>query len=165
MNPVTARRDDEDHLRDPVQQADLLRYREERLLDAAARRLRAGMKKDPLGAMQDVQDHLMHLATAHVERVAFDAVQEEIERAQTSLRPLLMLVRDTFWASAVERDIGWFLMNGVVETPKAKAIRYLVNNCIQEMRPIAEQITQAFAIPDQVLAAPIAFDALPTKDG
>ena len=165
MNPVTARRDDEDHLRDPVQQADLLRYREERLLDAAARRLRAGMKKDPLGAMQDVQDHLMHLATAHVERVAFDAVQEEIERAQTSLRPLLMLVRDTFWASAVERDIGWFLMNGVVETPKAKAIRYLVNNCIQEMRPIAEQITQAFAIPDQVLAAPIAFDALPTRHG
>ena len=164
MNPVTARRDDEDHLRDPVQQADLLRYREERLLDAAARRLRAGMKKDPLGAMQDVQDHLMHLATAHVERVAFDAVQEEIERAQTSLRPLLMLVRDTFWASAVERDIGWFLMNGVVETPKAKAIRYLVNNCIQEMRPIAEQITQAFAIPDQVLAAPIAFEALPTRD-
>ena len=79
--------------------------------------------------------------------------------------PMLMLVRDTFWASAVERDIGWFLMNGVVETPKAKAIRYLVNNCIQEMRPIAEQITQAFAIPDQVLAAPIAFDALPTRHG
>jgi hypothetical protein len=33
------------------------------------------------------------------------------------------------------------------------------------MRPIAEQITQAFAIPDQVLAAPIAFDALPTRHG
>ena len=165
MNPVSARRDDEEHLRDPIQQLDLLRYREERLLDSAARRLRAGLKTDPLTAMQEVQDHLMHLATAHVERVAHEAVQEQVERAAPSLRPLLALVRDTFWASAVERDIGWFLMNGVVETPKAKAIRYLVNNCIQEMRPIAEEITQAFAIPDQVLAAPIAFDALPTKHG
>lgn len=165
MNPVSARRDDEEHLRDPIQQLDLLRYREERLLDSAARRLRAGLKTDPLTAMQEVQDHLMHLATAHVERVAHEAVQEQVERAAPSLRPLLALVRDTFWASAVERDIGWFLMNGVVETPKAKAIRYLVNNCIQEMRPIAEEITQAFAIPDQVLAAPIAFDASPTKHG
>ncbi|MCA9768603.1 MAG: acyl-CoA dehydrogenase family protein [Gemmatimonadetes bacterium] len=40
MNPIAARRDDEDHLRDPDQQLALLRYREERILDAAARRLR-----------------------------------------------------------------------------------------------------------------------------
>ncbi len=42
------------------------------------------------------------------------------------------------------------------------AIRYLVNKCIQELRPIAEEITTAFAIPDRVLAAPIAFDPLPS---
>lgn len=165
MNPVTARRDDEEHLRDPEQQLDLLRYREDRLLDGAARRLRAGIKKgNPQGAMLDVQDHLMHLATAHVERVAFEAVQGEVQRANRLLRPVLALVRDTFWATRVERDLGWFLMNGVVETPKAKAIRYLVNNCMQEMRPVAEQITYAFAIPDAVLAAPIAFDPLPTAN-
>lgn len=106
----------------------------------------------------------MHLATAHVERVAFEAVQDEVLRANRSLRPVLALVRDTFWSTRVERDLGWFLMNGVVETPKAKAIRYLVNNCMQELRPVAEQITQAFAIPDAVLAAPIAFDPLPTAN-
>lgn len=106
----------------------------------------------------------MHLATAHVERVALESIQEEIERATPQLRSLLSLIRDTFWATRVERDLGWFLMNGVVETPKAKAIRYLVNNCMQEMRPVAEQITQAFAIPDAVLAAPIAFNPLPTAD-
>ncbi|MES2124777.1 MAG: acyl-CoA dehydrogenase [Gemmatimonadota bacterium] len=163
MNPVSARRDDEDHLRDPQQQLDLLRYREERLLDGAARRIRAGMKKgNPAATMLDVQDHLMHLATAHVERVAFEAVQHAVSRADRALKPVLSLVRDTFWATRVERDLGWFLMNGVVETPKAKAIRYLVNNCMQEMRPVAEEITQAFAIPDALLAAPIAFDPLPT---
>ena len=57
----------------------------------------------------------------------------------------------------MERDVGWYLMSGAVETPKAKAIRYLVNKCSQELRPIAEDITRAFAIPDAVLAAPIAF--------
>ena len=162
-NPLTARRDDEDHLRDPSAQLALLRYREDRLLDAAARRLRARMKEtDPTQAMIDVQDHLMHLATAHVERESFEAVQGEVEQASAALRPLLELLRDTFWAGCVERDLGWYMMSGVVETPKAKAIRYLVNKCIQELRPVAEEITQAFAIPDAVLSAPIAFDPLPT---
>jgi len=156
MNPVTARRDDEDHLRDPAQQLALLRYREERMLDAAARRLRAGLKKDPLQAMHEVADHLMHLAQSHVERVAFEAVQEEVERAGPALAPLLALLRDTFWATRVEADLGWFLMNGVVETPKAKAIRYLANKCCLELRPIAEQVTEGFGIPEAVLAAPIA---------
>ena len=165
-NPITTRRDDEDHLRDPVAQLALLRYREDRLLDAAARRLRARVKKaDATQAMIDVQDHLMHLATAHVERESFEAVQEEIGQASPSLRPLLELLRDTFWAGCVERDMGWYMMSGAVETPKAKAIRYLVNKCIQELRPVAEEITQAFAIPDAVLAAPIAFDPLPTAGG
>jgi acyl-CoA oxidase len=156
LNPVASRRDDEDHLRDPVQQVGLLRYREWRMLDAAARRLRHALKANPERAMIDVQDHLMHLATAHVERVAFEAVQAEVERAGPSLAPLLALVRDTYWATRVEADLGWFLMSGVVETPKAKAIRYLAGKCCQEMRPIAEQVTAAFAIPDVVLAAPIA---------
>ena len=162
-NPLTTRRDDEDHLRDPVAQLALLRYREDRLLDAAARRLRARAKKeDATQTMIDVQDHLMHLATAHVERESFEAVQAEVARAGATLRPLLELLRDTFWAGCVERDMGWYMMSGAVETPKAKAIRYLVNKCIQELRPVAEEITQAFAIPDAVLAAPIAFDPLPT---
>jgi acyl-CoA oxidase len=158
MNPVTARKDDEEHLRDPAQQLALLRYREERMLDAAARRLRAGLKKDPLQAMHEVADHLMHLAQSHVERVAFEAVQEEVERAGPSLAPLLALLRDTFWATRVEADLGWFLMNGVVETPKAKAIRYLANKCCLELRPVAEEVTKGFAIPEEVLAAPIAIE-------
>jgi acyl-CoA oxidase len=157
LNPLTARRDDEDHLRDPGAQLTLLRYREDRLLDAAARRLRAALKRrDATSAMIEVQDHLMHLATAHVERESFEAVQQEVEDAGASLRPLLALVRDTFWAGCIERDMGWYMMSGAVETPKAKAIRYLVNKCAGELRPIAETITDAFAIPESVLAAPIA---------
>ncbi len=159
MNPVAARRDDEDHLRDPAQQLDLFRYREERMLDAAARRLRAGLRKAPVQAMHEVQDHLMHLAMAHVERVALEAVIDAERLARPRLAALLGLLRDTFWSTRMEADLGWFLMNGVVETPKAKGIRYLANKCCQELRPIAEEVTEGFGIPDAVLAAPIAFDA------
>ncbi len=158
LNPIAARRDDEDHLRDPEQQVELLRYRERRMLDAAARRLQHALKEDPERAMFEVQDHLMHLATAHVERVALEAVQAEIEKAPATLVPLLALLRDTFWATRVEADLGWFLMSGVVENPKAKAIRYLASKCCQELRPIAEEVTTAFGIPDEVLAAPIAME-------
>jgi acyl-CoA oxidase len=99
-----------------------------------------------------------------VERVAHEAMQEQVERAGPSLAPLLALLRDTFWASAVERDLGWFLMSGIIETPKAKAIRYLSNKCCEELRPIAEEITDGFGIPPTVLAAPIAVDH-PSRPG
>lgn len=161
-NPVTSRRDDEDHLRDPAAQRELLAYREQRLLDAAGRRLRARLKgEEATTAFNSIQDHLLQLARAHVELVAFDAVQSAIA-GDSANAALLALLRDTFWADCIERDLGWYLMSGAVETPKAKAIRYLLNKCVQEMRPIAEQITEAFAIPDEVLAAPIAFNPLPT---
>src|SRR5690606_2393479 len=125
-------------------------------LDAAARRLRAGLRKDPLQAMHDVQDHLMHLAQVHVERVALEAVIEAEREAAPRLAGLLALLRDTFWASRTEADLGRVLVSGVVETPKPKGIRYLANKCCQELRPMAEQVPEGFGIPDAVLAAPIA---------
>jgi acyl-CoA oxidase len=158
LDPFTARREDRDHLRDPAAQLSLLRYREDRLLDSAARRLRAALKKeDATPAMIHVQDHLMHLATAHVERTCLEAMHREAASADAALRPLLALFGDTFWAECVERDVGWFMTTGIVEAPKAKAIRFLLNECAERLRPIAEEITTSFAIPDAVLAAPIAF--------
>jgi acyl-CoA oxidase len=158
-NPVTARRRDDAHLRDPAAQLSVLRYREDRLLDAAARRLRRLLERhDATRAQIEVQDPLMHLATAHVERESFEAMQQELDRGDGALRPLLRVLRDLFWADCIERDLGWFLMSGAVRPTKAQAVRDLVHTCIRELRPIAEEITTAFAIPDAVLAAPIAFD-------
>lgn len=48
------------------------------------------------------------------------------------------------------------LEHGVVEAGKARATRKQVDTLCQELRPSALGLVDAFAIPDEILAAPIA---------
>jgi len=56
----------------------------------------------------------------------------------------------------LEADAGWLLEHGVLEAGKARAIRKQVDALCRELRPAALGLMEAFAIPDEVLAAPIA---------
>jgi hypothetical protein len=68
------------------------------------------------------------------------------------------------WITLPQHGIGRYRRGQELRTvtvltagpPKARAIRYLVNNWCEELRPIAEEITNGFGIPPEVLAAPIA---------
>ncbi|MGH7480957.1 MAG: acyl-CoA dehydrogenase, partial [Longimicrobiales bacterium] len=72
-NPIQTRRTDEDHLRDADFQAGALAFREQHLLATAARRIKARIDDgvDSFEALNEVQDHVIELARAHVERVVF----------------------------------------------------------------------------------------------
>jgi len=61
-------------LRSPEWQAAALAFREERLVDALARRLRTLVKEgtDPLRALSTCQDHAVAAARAHIERVVHE---------------------------------------------------------------------------------------------
>jgi len=159
-NPVIARRSDEDHLRDPGFQLDAFRFREEKLVWSAAGRLKARIDDgmDSFEAFNEVQDHLLTMARAFVERVLLERFVEAVERCedpevQTQLRLLCQL--HALWEMDLDR--GWFLKNGVLESNKASAIRALVNKLCGEVRRQAVPLVDAFGIPDEVLAAPIAF--------
>src|SRR5690606_16298014 len=83
MNPVSVRRSDREHLRDPDFHRAAFEYREERLLASAGRRLKdlvdEGM--DSFEAMNRCQDHLLALAEAHVERTILAAFQDGVAHA------------------------------------------------------------------------------------
>jgi acyl-CoA oxidase len=74
-NPIVTRLTDADHLRDGEFHAAAFRYREGRLLQTAAQRMRKRLSAgiDGQRAATEVQEHLLALAHAHVERVVFDA--------------------------------------------------------------------------------------------
>ena len=159
-NPVVARRTDEEHLRDPELHLAAFRFREEKLVWSAAGRLKARIDAgmDSFAAFNEVQDHLLNLARAFVERVVLEAFVEAVEscedpKVQAQLRTLCTL--HVLWE--MDRDRGWFLKNGVLESSKASAIRDLVNELCGEVRAQALPLVDAFGIPDEVLAAPIAF--------
>ncbi len=159
MNPLITRKTDEDHLRDPDFHLAAFRYREDRLLASAARRLRDlfGDGANPFEAMNLTQDHLVTLANAHVERLIMECFRQAVIRAPTPGLSDAMDGLATFYALAtIETNRAWFLESGYVEPAKARAVRRLVNDLCSEVRQQAVFLVDGFGIPDEVLRSPIA---------
>ena len=159
-NPLVRRNTDQEHLRDPEFHASAFRYRSEALLQSAARRLKKRISDDGMDtydAFIEVQDHLVTLAKAKSEQLVFDHFNASIQDVEDdSTRDVLRTLCTLFALEAIESDRGWFLEQNYIDGSKAKAIRHQVNALCKEVRPMAEPLVDAFAIPDACLDAPIA---------
>jgi len=160
-NPVTARLTGRDHLTSPDVHRDAFAFREHNLLVSAARRLRkridAGM--DAFIAFNEVQDHLLALAHAHVDSVVTQTFAAAVESCDDPrARVALQAAYNLDAVGRLARDIGWFLENRYIEPVKARAIRKLNVELCAELRVHALPLVDAFGIPDVCLAAPIAFE-------
>jgi len=153
LDPVTPRLTEERHLLGDGFARDALRYREERLLASLAGRLRRRISDgaDAFDAFNACQDHALHLARAHAERVVLESFDGGIGEAPEPLRPVLCGLRALFALSRVEADHAWFLESGYLAPPKAKAVRALVTRLCGELRPQALHLVRAFAVPDELL--------------
>ena len=159
MNPVVTRRTDEDHLRDPEFHVAAFRYREDRLLTSAARRLRDLLEDGvhSFDAMNRTQDHLVTLAHSHVERLVLERFRHAVVRAPTpGLSEALDGLATLYALATMETNRAWYLESGYMEPAKTRAIRWLVNELCSEIREQAVFLVDGFAIPDEVLRAPIA---------
>jgi acyl-CoA oxidase len=165
-NPLVTRETDKAHLRSSDFQCNIFRTREKDLLGSAARRLKARLDSgmDAFNAFNEVQDHLFSLAKATWEREVMDAFCERVgELDDGSLKDTVTLMRDVYAMEFIYRDIGWFLENGYIEPRKSRAIRDLLNELCFEARQQALPLVDAWGIPDDVLAAPIAFPGVPVQ--
>jgi acyl-CoA oxidase len=158
LNPVVTRRTEPGHLRDPEFLTAALRYREERLLLGLARRLRRRIEEglDSFAALNACQDHAIALADAYVERLVFERFRAGVTACDDpSLALVLRQLLALFGLWLLDRDRGWFLEKGYFESVKAGAVREQVNRLLEEIRPHAVPLVDAFGIPDALLAAPI----------
>ena len=152
-------RDEDASLRDRGYQLSLFEWREKHLLEGAARRLRSGIGdgEDPFEVFNNAQDHLLAAARAHIDRVVLEEFVSAIDACEDGeVKELLDLVCDLHVMSMLERDRAWFLEHGRLTPARAKAVIATVNELCRELRPHAELLVDAFAIPDAVVAAPIA---------
>lgn len=159
LNPVVTRLTDEKHLRDADFQLSAFRYRENHLLITAAKRLkkRIDQGKDSYEAFVECQDHLVNLAHAYIERVILEQFLKGIDDCpDPALADVLKQLCNLFALSRIEKDRGWFLENSYIEGNKAKGIRRQIDKLCLELRPQAVHLVDAFGIPDECLAAPIA---------
>jgi acyl-CoA oxidase len=135
-------------LRSADWQAQTLRFREERLVDSLARRLRrltSGEGMDPLRAMSHCQDHALAAATAHVERIVHEQFAARVATADGEAREVLDRLRDLYALSMVSRDRGWWLEHGYLDNDAAKDLRTEVNVLCGELRPAALGLVAASA--------------------
>jgi acyl-CoA oxidase len=150
-------RDDEFAMRDRDAQRRAMAWREQHLLEGVGRRLRRAMQgEDPFGAFLAAQDHAVTAAMAHVDRVVLESFTGRIRTVRSAgTRAVLERLADLHALSRIERDRGWFLEHGHLSPARSKGVLRLVNEACAELRPVAEDLVDAFSIPDRLLGAPI----------
>lgn len=167
-NPVSARLRDAKHLSSREFQLTAFRYREERIIETLAARLRKRLKEgmDLDLAFLKVQDHALAASRAFGERLAFEsfalAEKNAVESAgggptDEETKMLLQLLGDVHALGLFEKHAAWFLEDGYIEAAKSRAIRLRLNGALSDLAPHARTVVDAFGIGDECLAAPIAF--------
>jgi len=136
----------------------MLEDRERHVLDGVIRRLRrnAATREQPFDVFNDVQDHALKAASAHIDRVVLEAFVAGIERAtDPAARALLSRVCDLYALSTIEADKGWFLEHERLTPVRSKALTSVVNGIVKDLRPQMTTLVDAFGIPEAWLASAI----------
>lgn len=149
--------DQEAGLLDSEYQLAMLRYREEHMLAGVARRLKRGIdqKRNPGVVFSQVQDHVIAVAHAHVERLVLEAFVDQVrELPEGGNKVALGLLCDLFALSTIEADRAWFMEHGRLTVQRSKAISREVNDLCRKVRPLAVDLVDAWGVPAEMLRAP-----------
>ena len=156
--PSSDSAEDESGLLDPDYQLTMLRWREEHALSGLARRLKRGIDggTDPVQVFSQVQDHVIHAARSHMERLVLEAFTAKLAAAgdlSAGNVEALTALRDLYALSTVEADRAWFMEHGRLSSQRSKAISREVNALCRRVRPLAGDLVDGFGIPVEMLRA------------
>lgn len=158
-NPITIRNTDEEHLLDSEFHLAAFKYREREILSSAARRLKHYIDQgmDSFDAFNQCQYHLVMVGHAYIERIILEQFQLGTDKVtDPDCKQIMTKLCQLFALSQIEKNKGWYLEQDYMAGVKTKGIRQTVNRLCLEVRQNAVALTDAFGIPDALLAAPIA---------
>ncbi|OBB38909.1 acyl-CoA dehydrogenase [Mycobacterium sp. 852002-51961_SCH5331710] len=133
-------------------QVKMFEDREEYMISTVARRLQGKAKEmSEFEAFNAVQDHVLHSAQAHIDRVILEAFVAGIDACEDEeARTILNMVCDLYALSAIEEDKAWFIEHRYISTERAKAVTRGINERCRSLRPYAELLVNGFGIPEQL---------------
>ncbi|KUI38288.1 acyl-CoA dehydrogenase [Mycobacterium sp. GA-2829] len=131
-------------------QVQMFEDREEYLLSSVARRLQSKSKESSaFDAFNAVQDHVLHTAQAHIDRIILEAFVAGIDACEDEeARRILGMVCDLYALSVIEEDKAWFIEHRYLSTERAKAVTRGINERCRSLRPYAETLVDGFGIPE-----------------
>jgi len=116
-----------------------------------------GEGMDSYDAVNVSQHHLVQVGFAYIERVILEQFQKAVDSVtDAGSKAILRKLCNLFAISQLEKNKGWYLEQGYMEGVKTKAIRKVLNQLCWDIRQEAVPLVDAFQIPDECLAAPIA---------
>lgn len=136
-------------------QVKMFEDREEYLLSTVARRLQSKSKESSsFDAFNAVQDHVLHAASAHIDRIIFEAFIAGIESCEdATTKDLLEEVCDLYALSVIEEDKAWFIEHRYLSTERSKAVTRAINERCRTLRPHAELLVDGFGVPEALVGA------------
>jgi acyl-CoA oxidase len=151
---VDARQDSEEEgsLFNRGTQVNMFEERENYLLSSVARRLQGKAKEmSAFDAFNAVQDHVLHAAGAHIDRIVLEAFVAGIDACDNEeARDLLGILCDLYALSVIEGDKAWFIEHRYLSTERAKAVTRGINDRCRALRPHAKTLVDGFGIPDSL---------------
>ncbi|AHK33409.1 acyl-CoA oxidase [Rhodococcus opacus PD630] len=130
--------------------------REQYLLSTAARRLQGAQKREenPFDAFNFVQDHVLHAAQAHIDRVVLEAFVAGIDECEDDeARELLSDVCDLYALSVIEEDKAWFMEHRQLSVERSKAVQRGINERCRSLRPHAQTLIEGLGVPEALLGS------------
>ena len=147
--------DQEAGLLDPQYQLAMLRFREEHMLAGVARRLKRGIDDgmNPGEVFSLVQDHVIHAARAHVERLVLEGFVEKVGALEDGDNKVaLNLLCDLHALATIEADRAWFMEHGRLTGSRSKAISREVNELCRKLGHWPETSSTGSACPTRCCA-------------
>lgn len=115
--------------------------------------------------MRQQSDVVQALAAAYAEREVLEAALRTLGQVSAALRPLLREVITLYALYRVERDVGWLIAEGLLPPQAGHAVPAAVRELCALLAPHYSLLIDSFAIPDYLLAAPIAGDWASFNEG
>ncbi|SFD72708.1 Acyl-coenzyme A oxidase [Actinopolyspora alba] len=146
---------------DPSWHIRLLRFRERRLRQRARERMRDRLRGEAtlLEAWNDSSTLAIDMAHTRAARIALECFHDAADasphpRARAALRRLASL----YGLLTVRGNADWYLANRALTPEQTDALPDMVDGLCSRIAPDAELLTEGFAIPAELLRAPIAGD-------
>lgn len=144
-------------LDDPATCAALMSRRSRQLLESLAARVKARIDDgmDANRAFLDVQHHAVAVARTATELEVLEALRR-VDVSDPRLQTVFDELAALFALWRIEADMGGYLTTGLVTSNGASQTRTLVTDLSEKTAGRSRHLVDAFGIPPEVLAAPIA---------
>ena len=109
--------------------------------------------------MEEASNTIQTLARTYGERVVADSCILSLNDPDAqSNRLLLQKLFALNNLMLIQRDLAWYVINGIISHTNAENIEGLISNLVEEIVPFSVDIVRHLGIPDYLIKAPIAAD-------